>query len=172
MIIWGLGTGLKIISVVHFWSALHCIQVFLCFRSINTQQYNISGKVLMLTTPDNPYIVLPLLQSRGSALQGLLSGYYKLTGDQVSLTDVVFCTAEKSIQHCFCLSHYLVTFSVEECSEFSLAEIFFLVHMYYTTFIICTIPRWAELEEEPHVFPGQGASRMLRGLMLCMKRNF
>jgi len=45
---------------------------------------NVAGKVLMLTTPDNPYVVLPLLHSRGSALQGLLSGYYKLTGDRVS----------------------------------------------------------------------------------------
>lgn len=43
------------------------------------------GKVLMLTTPDNPYVVLPLLHSRGTALQGLLSGYYKLTGDRVTL---------------------------------------------------------------------------------------
>jgi len=51
---------------------------------------NVSGKVLMLTTPDNPYIVLPLLHSRGTALQGLLSGYYKLTGDRVSSTCVHF----------------------------------------------------------------------------------
>jgi len=50
---------------------------------------SVVGKVLMLTSPDNPYVVLPLLHSRGSALQGLLSGYYKLTGDRVSLAVVI-----------------------------------------------------------------------------------
>jgi len=51
----------------------------------------------MLTTPDNPYVVLPLLHSRGTALQGLLSGYYKLTGDRVSPADVILCIMEGSV---------------------------------------------------------------------------
>jgi len=49
----------------------------------------------MFTTPDNPYIVLPLLHSRGTALQGLLSGYYKLTGDRVSLLEVIFFLSQE-----------------------------------------------------------------------------
>lgn len=43
------------------------------------------GKVLMLTSPENPYVVLPMLLSRSSSPQGLLSGYYKLTGDRVTM---------------------------------------------------------------------------------------
>ena len=62
--------------------------MFSCTLSRVSHLVNVAGKVLMLTTPDNPYVVLPLLQSRGSALQGLLSGYYKLTGDRVSPIDI------------------------------------------------------------------------------------
>jgi F-box protein 9 len=43
------------------------------------------GKVLMLTSPDSPYDVLPMLLLRGSTPQGLLAGYYKLTGDRVTM---------------------------------------------------------------------------------------
>lgn len=43
------------------------------------------GKVLMLTTPDDPLSALPKLRTRASAVQGLLTGYYKLAGDRVSL---------------------------------------------------------------------------------------
>lgn len=43
------------------------------------------GKVQMLTSPDSPATVLPLLVSRGSCPQGLLSGFYKLTGDRVTM---------------------------------------------------------------------------------------
>ena len=65
----------------------------------------------MLTSPDDPYVVLPLLHSRGTALQGLLSGYYKLTGDQVSLIELIslhICTIKKSVECCsYCsVKHY------------------------------------------------------------------
>jgi len=63
----------------------YCICVFLFLQHFDTV-VNDLGKVLMLTSPDNPYVVLPLLHARGTALQGLLSGYYKLTGDRVSVT--------------------------------------------------------------------------------------
>lgn len=43
------------------------------------------GKVLMLTTPDDPLTALPNLRTRGSVIQGLLTGYYKLAGDRVNL---------------------------------------------------------------------------------------
>jgi len=51
----------------------------------------------MLTSPDNPYVVLPLLHSRGTALQGILSGYYKLTGDQVSLSKSNLFTQSRNL---------------------------------------------------------------------------
>jgi len=45
----------------------------------------------MLTSPDDPYVVLPNLNTRGSAIQGLLSGYYKLAGDRVSSFLSAYC---------------------------------------------------------------------------------
>lgn len=38
----------------------------------------------MLTTPDDPLSALPKLRTRASAVQGLLTGYYKLAGDRVT----------------------------------------------------------------------------------------
>jgi len=43
-----------------------------------------AGQVLMLTTPEDPYIVLSKLRTRTSRVQGILHGYYRVTGDQVS----------------------------------------------------------------------------------------
>ncbi|KAI0209668.1 F-box only protein 9 [Lamellibrachia satsuma] len=42
------------------------------------------GEVLMLTTPEDPYIVLSKMRSRTSRLQGILHGYYRVTADQVT----------------------------------------------------------------------------------------
>lgn len=62
-----------------------------CYRPFHVVEYYRyirffpEGKVLMLTTPENPYVTLPLLRTRSSNIQGLLTGYYKLVGDRVTL---------------------------------------------------------------------------------------
>lgn len=43
------------------------------------------GKVLMLTTPDDPTTSIPKLRCQSSNVQGLLTGFYKLAGDRVTL---------------------------------------------------------------------------------------
>ena len=37
----------------------------------------------MLTTPEEPALTVSKLKSRGSKVQGLLHGYYRMAGDQV-----------------------------------------------------------------------------------------
>lgn len=48
----------------------------------------------MLTTPDDPQTALPKLRTRGSMVQGLLTGYYKLAGDRVGVYLFLY------VQHC------------------------------------------------------------------------
>ena len=43
-----------------------------------------AGEVLMLTTPEAPQNVLSKIRTRTSRIQGILHGYYRVTGDQVS----------------------------------------------------------------------------------------
>ena len=43
-----------------------------------------AGEVLMLTTPEAPQNVLSKMRTKTSRIQGILHGYYRVTGDQVS----------------------------------------------------------------------------------------
>jgi F-box protein 9 len=42
------------------------------------------GKMMMLTSPDYPYTMVPKLRSRNGRVQGMLYGYYKMAGDRVT----------------------------------------------------------------------------------------
>ena len=64
---------------------------FFCQSSIYYKQFCYLGQVLMMTSPDNPYIALPKLRQRTAKCQGILHGYYKLCGDQVCFFHDVCC---------------------------------------------------------------------------------
>jgi len=42
------------------------------------------GQILILTTPDEPSIVVGKLRNRGARVQGIMHGYYKMAGDLVT----------------------------------------------------------------------------------------
>ena len=44
----------------------------------------------MFTSPEDPFTALPRLRSRESRSQGLLKGYYRMAGNQVSSSLVDF----------------------------------------------------------------------------------
>ncbi|KAK2160210.1 hypothetical protein LSH36_138g09025 [Paralvinella palmiformis] len=46
--------------------------------------YRHQRQLLMLTSPDNPYTALPKLRHRSTKCQGILHGYYKVCGDQIT----------------------------------------------------------------------------------------
>jgi F-box protein 9 len=66
-------------SLDNYYRPFHVVEYFRYIRFFP------EGRVLMLTTPDDPYTTIPQLRSRAANLQGIMLGYYKLCGDTVTL---------------------------------------------------------------------------------------
>lgn len=65
-------------SLDGFYRPIHIVEYYRYVRFFP------DGQILMLTSPDNPYIALSKLRQRSTKCQGILHGYYKLCGDQIT----------------------------------------------------------------------------------------